>query len=301
MATNSKILIIVGGPVRKLDPFLKPAQALGLNITFASFSDLTFSSNESSSDFHLKVSGRDLASFDLIYLRMVGKRLEDASLLASYARDHKIKLIDRLYQDAHLLPSSIAKSKEMKALIQSHLPLPQTYFANLKLLQKNASQIFKFPFVIKSTSGKKARDVWFVQSSSQLNLIIAKLKPRQSAGDRFFAQKLIPASQRLRVFVLGDQALAAITQPTKYPKKVLNNPEYVGDKGQIKLTKELSTLAVRAAQALSLDIAGVDFLKDDRTGQLYLIEANAAPSWKLINKYCGLNIETEILKYLTTC
>lgn len=298
MATNSNILIIVGGPVKKLDPFREPAQALGLNITFASFSDLVFCSDEASSDFTLKIADTDLASFDLIYIRMVGKRLEDISLLAAYAKAKRVKLVDHLYQNAHLLPTSIAKSKEMKALIESGLPLPQTYFASLSLILKNAPALFNYPFVIKSTSGKKARDVWFIQNPSQLNQIIAKLRPRQAAGDRFFAQKLIPASQRLRVFVLGTQALAAITQPTKYPKKVLNNFEFVGEKGQVPLTNELSTLAVKAAQVLSLDIAGVDFLKHDQTGQLYLIEANAAPSWNLIKKYAGINVETEILKYL---
>ena len=36
----------------------------------------------------------------------------------------------------------------------------------------------------------------------------------------------------------------------------------------------------------------------DATGNLFVIEVNAAPSWKLIEKDCGVNVEEELLKFL---
>jgi ribosomal protein S6--L-glutamate ligase len=74
--------------------------------------------------------------------------------------------------------------------------------------------------------------------------------------------------------------------------------ENLGEKGKIEVTDELKELALLSAKAVSLDIAGIDILKEDKTGKLYVIEANAAPSWKAMAKDTGINIEREILKYL---
>ena len=59
-----------------------------------------------------------------------------------------------------------------------------------------------------------------------------------------------------------------------------------------------STLAVMAANALEIDIAGVDIIHDEATGKAYVLEVNSAPRWESIEKDTGLNIEREILKFL---
>jgi glutathione synthase/RimK-type ligase-like ATP-grasp enzyme len=57
-------------------------------------------------------------------------------------------------------------------------------------------------------------------------------------------------------------------------------------------------LAIQATDAAGLDISGVDILRIDGTGELLIIEANAAPSWRLVEKYTGKNMAEEILKWL---
>jgi ribosomal protein S6--L-glutamate ligase len=57
-------------------------------------------------------------------------------------------------------------------------------------------------------------------------------------------------------------------------------------------------LAIKAAAAVGLDIAGVDIAQDDQTGRRYVWEVNAAPAWGAVAKDTGLNIEEEILKFL---
>ncbi|OGM78679.1 hypothetical protein A2366_01910 [Candidatus Woesebacteria bacterium RIFOXYB1_FULL_33_9] len=59
-------------------------------------------------------------------------------------------------------------------------------------------------------------------------------------------------------------------------------------------------LALKSAKAVDLNICGVDILINSKTNETYVIEANAAPSWKLINKYCGVVVEDEIIKYLSS-
>lgn len=292
---NKKILILVGGSRKKLDNFLGLAENLGVDLKIASFSEIEFVSTNGVYD--LNIDGNNLSSCDVIYLRMLGKRLEDASLVANYAREKGIKIVDLLYTKSLLMPASLSKIIELEILISAGLPVPQIYFANLASISKNSAKILGFPFVIKSTSGKKARDVWSPQTKKELTVLINVLKEREAKGERFFSQKFIRASQRIRALVVGKEVIGAITRPAKWRRRLANNLE--SQKETIRLTPGLENLALEAARAVSLDISGVDILLDEKTKKPYIIEANAAPSWKAIAKDTGVNVERKILEFLT--
>jgi len=304
MSNPKKILIITGGPKSKLADFLDTAKELNLDVKGASFSELTYFSKENKNKLVLRVGNYDVANFSLVYIRLVGKRLEDASLLVNYAKEHRVKLIDRLYENASMMPSSISKALELKHLIKGGINIPPTFFGSLKKIFETAGSLLRFPYVIKSTSGKKARDVWAPKSTEELKELIGELQHREKKGEKFFAQKLIKASQRVRVFVVGGKALGAVTRPTKWRKRWTEkvNGEYPkGRKGTlIPVPNKYAKIAVEAAKATYLDIAGVDILEEDKTSNLYIIEANAAPSWNLIKKYAEINVESEILNFLAS-
>ncbi|MFV1917377.1 MAG: RimK family alpha-L-glutamate ligase, partial [Patescibacteria group bacterium] len=120
--------------------------------------------------------------------------------------------------------------------------------------------------------------------------------------ERFFAQKLIQASQRVRVLVVGEKALGAISRPTKWRKRWTKKVKVEYPEGKketlVPVPEKYAKIAVDATKATYLDVAGVDILEEDKTNNLYIIEANAAPSWNLIKKEVGIDVEREILKYL---
>ena len=301
---KKKLLILTGGPKKKLDAFVEPAKDLGLAVTLASFADLTFLLSKQSPKIVLKVKDQSLAEFDLIYIRMVGKRLEDATLVVNFAVEKGITIIDRVYEKALFVPSTISKAAEMTKLIAAGIPLPDTYFGSLYMIGDKALAHFPFPFVIKSTSGKKARDAWLVKDTHELNSAIEELRVREKQGVRFFAQELIKASQRIRVLVVGGRAIGALTRPTKWRKHFVSPVgEEIPDglkEALIPVPEKYWKLGVTSANAVDLDIAGVDILEEDGTKNLYVIEANAAPSWNLIKKDCGVDVEKEILEYLAS-
>ena len=121
-------------------------------------------------------------------------------------------------------------------------------------------------------------------------------------GMRFFAQAYIKASQRVRVLTLGGVAIAAITRPTKWRKRIdskftKDNPE--GIRGKLDpIPYVYKDISEAASKAVSLDICGVDILHEDDTNNVYVIEANAAPAWKLIEKDWGFSVEEKILEWL---
>jgi len=291
-----KILIITGGPVRKLEAFGASAKELGLDVVLSSFSDLEFIS-ESDKRLEIYIQGKNLSEFSLIYIRMVGKRLEDATLVVNYAKERGIRIVDRVYENSLFIPSTISKLIEMKKLIEAGLPLPKVYFGTLKMIGDKAPKIFSYPFVLKSTSGKKARDAWVIKSDKDFEEIFAKLREREKEGVRFFGQKLIAASERVRVLIVGGKVIGAIKRPTKWRKFFGGNQKEVRE-GLTFVPEKYSELAIKSALSVDLDIAGVDILEEDETKKLYVIEVNAAPSWKLVAKDCKVNVEKEILNFL---
>lgn len=296
MKKSKKLLIFAGGPVSKLGPFVEVAKKLNINLLTASFSNLIYKSYEGK--YRLFVGGKDIADFDLIYFRVVGKRLEDATLVANYAKENHVRVIDRLYTNSLLVPSSISKATEIAKLIKAGVPMPKTIYGSLEYLVRVAPENLGFPYIIKSTSGKKAREVWIVDDVVAVHEtpLLRELKKKEKDGMRFFAQEFIKASMRYRVFVLGGEVLAVASAPTKWRKRF--NAEDL-QKGLVSMpSSEMKELALAAADAVGLDISGVDILKVDDTGELLVIEANAAPSWKLVEKLTGKNMAEEILKWL---
>jgi len=290
---EKKILIIAGGGIKHLDPFKREGEKLGLEVITASFSDLSY---RAEGELKLTVKGEALEEFDVIYIRLVGKRLEDVSLLVNYAKEKGIKIVDKVYEKSHIIRLPIAKALEVKLLSQAGVSLPRTFFAKLSEIVQKAPDIYGFPFVIKGTTGKQGHAVWSPRSKEELDVLYEELKEKEKEGKRFLAQEFIKASQRNRVFVIGGVAIAAITRPTRWRKRFSKRPAL--REALSPIPEEDSTLAVMAANALDIDIAGVDIIHNEATGKAYVLEVNSAPRWESIEKDTGLNIEREILKFL---
>lgn len=296
---SKKILVIVGGGTKNLYPFVEAGQRLGVDVRTASFSQLE---SFSSDGFAMRIGNEDIASFDVIYIRLVGRRLEDASLLANYAKKKGIRLVDKIYQESLLMPLTLGKAIETQRLLAKGIPMPPTLFGKLSFVKEKGEEFLGFPFVIKSTSGKQGREVWLPKDREGLIELISELSKLEKKGKRFLAQKFIEAGQRNRIFVIGDRAVAGITRPTKWRRRFMEkvNGEYPEGKKETlnPLPEEDVKLAVAAASAVSLEVAGVDIVHDDNTGEMYVLEVNSAPRWEAVSKSVGISIEKEIIRYL---
>jgi len=290
---EKKILIIAGGGIKHLEPFKREGEKLGLEVATASFSDLSY---RAEGELKLTVKGQPVENFDVIYIRLVGKRLEDVSLLVNYAKEEGIKIVDKVYEKSHIIRLPIAKALEVKLLSQAGVPLPRTFFAKLSEIVQKAPGLYGFPFVIKGTTGKQGHAVWSPRNKEELDVLYEELKGKEKEGKRFLAQEFIKASQRNRVFVIGGVAIAAITRPTRWRKRF--SISQAKREALSPIPEEDATLAVMAANVLDIDIAGVDIIHDEATGKAYVLEVNSAPRWESIEKDTGLNIEREILKFL---
>jgi glutathione synthase/RimK-type ligase-like ATP-grasp enzyme len=297
----SKILVIVGGGTRHIEPFVKEAKELNISLLAASFSDLEYLTEEEK--VVLKVKGEDVASFSVVYIRLVGKRYEEVSLLANYCKQHKVRVIDRVFEREDLIRIPIPKSVEAKLFIEAGVPVPKTYFGKLANIREKAPKIFGYPFVIKGTTGKQGHAVWSPRNEKEWDKLYEKLQLLQkNEGMNFVAQEFTESSQRSRIFILGGKALAGITRPTRWRRRFIDkvNGEFpVGKREQLNpIPGDEAKLAIKAASAMQIDIGGVDVLRVDKTGELFVLEVNSAPRWESVKLDTGLNVEREIIKFL---
>lgn len=292
---NKKILIIVGGKANYLTAFSKEAKNLGLDLTLASFSDLEYDFKGTDKKFIVKIGQKDLVNFDVIYFRLLGKRLEEASIISDYARRKRIKIVDKIYGRPQFIRLPLLKGLETKLLFEKGLPVPRTLLLSLSQIAREAPKQLGFPFIIKGTNGKRGRAVWSPENHLELTKLIKKLKPRELLGERFIAQEFIKASIRIRVFVIGGKARAAVVRPQRWMARFdKDTPKRLSYR---KVPVRYSRVAEKAAKSLLIDIAGVDIL-ETKDKKLYVLEVNSAPLWNSIKKDTGLNVEREILRFL---
>ncbi|ANE55221.1 RimK family alpha-L-glutamate ligase [Methylomonas sp. DH-1] len=90
----------------------------------------------------------------------------------------------------------------------------------------------------------------------------------------------------VRVFVVNGKAVAAMR---RRGISWLNNVARGASCEAIAMEAELVELAVAAADALRMDYAGVDLIKD-RHGNYRIIEVNSVPAWKGLQGVCQANV-----------
>lgn len=298
-----KMLIITGGGIKHLTPFKKTAEDLDVEVDIVSFAKLEYWSEKDS--VRVFVDGKDVTDYDVVYIRLVGRRHEDVGLLVYYCKQKGVKVVDSIYERDGFVRLPLPKSLEAKLLIEAGISFPKTFFGRTKRYKREVVPVFGYPFVIKGTQGKQGHAVWAPRNEDELNEMVERFTPLEKKdGMRFIAQEFIKSSQRNRIFVVGGKAVAGMTRPMRWRRRFIDKingefPEGLRHKLD-PIPKSDARLAVAASKAVGVDIGGVDILTDDATGKKYVIEVNSAPRWAAVHKDTGIDIEGEILKYLAS-
>lgn len=113
----------------------------------------------------------------------------------------------------------------------------------------------------------------------------------------FLVQEFIKESggSDIRCFVIGEKVIAAM-QRSAQPGEFRSNLHRGGTAKIVKLRPEERQLAVRAAQVMGLDVAGVDLIRSGH-GPLVL-EVNSSPGLEGIETATGKDIAGAIIDYV---
>ena len=113
----------------------------------------------------------------------------------------------------------------------------------------------------------------------------------------FYVQKAIDHGGRdIRVFVVGGAVLGAIERRAP-DGEWRTNVAIGGAATPFELPQEWTQLAVRAAQVVGADYAGVDLLPS-RDGRIFVLEVNGIPGWEGFQKATGIDVAGAIVGQL---
>jgi ribosomal protein S6--L-glutamate ligase len=150
------------------------------------------------------------------------------------------------------------------------------------------------PHVIKLNEGTQGAGVMLTEKPSASRSVIEALRGLYA---NFLVQEFIAEAKGsdLRCFVVGDKVVAAMQRDAS-PGEFRANLHRGGSAMAAILSADEKRIAVQAAGALGLGIAGVDLLRSNR-GPL-LLEVNASPGLEGIEAATGVDVAGAIMDLL---
>ncbi|NCU33144.1 MAG: RimK family alpha-L-glutamate ligase [Candidatus Moranbacteria bacterium] len=196
----------------------------------------------------------------------------------------------------------MASNKMLTALAfsQNKVRQPKTIFA----YQPNdfgwISEQLSIPLVLKTLTGSQGHGVVVVESQMALNMT---LQAFSKLGVNLLMQEWIDSGEPysdIRAYVVDQKVVSAYRRHAVAGEKRTNYS--LSKSGSvIKITDEIETLAVKAANAVGLDVCAVDLIEDiNDNKKLFAIEANTCGSLKGIEAVTQDNVAIEIIKYAET-
>ncbi len=175
------------------------------------------------------------------------------------------------------------------------LPMPITAFASSP---KNTEDLIKLvngaPLVVKLLKSTQGKGVVLAETKKAAESVIDAFR---GIDADFLVQEFIAESEGsdIRCLVLGNKVIATMRRSAE-PGEFRANIHQGGSAEKVKITKEERQIAVKAAKAFGLSLAGVDILRSNK-GPL-LLEVNSSPGLKGIAKVNDKDLAEEIISYI---
>jgi ribosomal protein S6--L-glutamate ligase len=190
------------------------------------------------------------------------------------------------------------KLRSLQLLSKKRIGLPITGFAHsLDEIKDLIKMVGGPPLIIKFLEGTQGIGVILVETS----------KAARSVLEAFLGLKVNIMVQEyikeaggadIRCFVVGGRVVAAMKRQSKSTEEFRSNLHRGGVATTVEITEEERSMAIRAAQIIGLNVAGIDIVRSNR-GPL-IIEVNASPGLEGIEKTTRIDVATEIIKFIET-
>ncbi len=187
------------------------------------------------------------------------------------------------------------KLRALQLLSRKGVGMPVTGFAHDV---GNARQLIKLvggaPLVLKLLEGTQGRGVVLAETIKAAESVIDAF---QELGADFLVQEFIKEAggTDIRAFVIGRRVYAAM-QRTAAEGEFRSNLHRGGSAELVKLTPAERATAVKAAQTMGLNVAGVDMLRSSR-GPL-IMEVNSSPGLRGIEEATGKDVADRVIQFV---
>ena len=187
------------------------------------------------------------------------------------------------------------KLRSLQILSREGLGLPVTGFANSA---KQAEEVIKMvngpPVVIKLLEGTQGIGVVLGETMASAKSVFEAFR---GAKVNILVQEFIKEAggADIRAFVIGKRVVGAMMRQGA-PDEFRSNLHRGGTAQRIRITPEERSTAARAAAAMGLNVAGVDFLRAN-DGPV-IMEVNSSPGLEGIEKATGQDIAGRIIAFM---
>lgn len=193
--------------------------------------------------------------------------------------------------------SAITQSRDklysLQLLLNHGVDIPTTGFANSPL---DTDDLIKMvggsPLIVKLLEGTQGKGVVLAETKKAAESVINAFK---SLNANILVQEFIKEAngKDIRCFVIDGKVVAAI-QREALPGEFRANIHLGGTASIIKVTSEEKKIAIKAAKAMNLKVAGVDIIRSSK-GPL-LLEVNSSPGLEGIEGATNKDIAGEMIK-----
>lgn len=237
--------------------------------------------------------GEDLEQFDAIIPR-----------IASYMTKYGTAIVRQLEtQGIYSVSGSLAinrsrdKLRSMQLLAKAGVEIPKTVFSrNSTDIDDLIDKLGGTPVIIKLARGTHGNGVVLAESKKAAKSVLQAFYLSNEDGTNILIQEFVKesAGTDIRALVVGSRVVASM-QRQSLDDDFRSNLHKGGEGTIVKLTEEERKMCIKAAKAMGLNVAGVDFMRSSR-GPLVL-EVNASPGFG-IEKITGRDVATPIIEYV---
>jgi ribosomal protein S6--L-glutamate ligase len=197
--------------------------------------------------------------------------------------------------ESQALVRSRDKLRSLQILARSNVGMPKTVFTNYsKEVKKIIDSVGGAPLIVKLLEGTQGYGVVLAPTKKAAESIIEAF---HSMKARVIVQEFIEEAKGadIRAFVIGNKVVGSMKRQGK-EGEFRSNLHQGGTGKLIKLSKKEREVALTAAKAMGLSIAGVEMLQSER-GPLVL-EVNSSPGLEGIEKATQRDVASDIIQYV---
>lgn len=197
--------------------------------------------------------------------------------------------------DADAIGRSRDKLRSLQLLSKKGVALPKTSFANsTKQTQKLIKLVEGPPTVVKLLEGSQGRGVVLGETQKASESLIDVFRELKA---NFLVQEFIKDANGtdIRCFVVGDKVVASMMR-VGAEGEFRSNIHRGGHGEKVKITPEERKLAVAAAKAMRLNVAGVDIIRSNSGPKV--LEVNSSPGLEGIEGTTKINVAGKIISYI---
>ena len=187
------------------------------------------------------------------------------------------------------------KLRSLQLLSRKGIGMPVTGFANKPDdIDDLIAMVGGAPLVIKLLEGTQGIGVVLAETKKAAESVIEAF---MSLEAQILVQEFIgeAGGADIRCFVVGDKVVAAMKRQGG-EGEFRSNLHRGGNASLIRITPEERSTAVRAAQTMGLNVAGVDLLRSNH-GPL-VMEVNSSPGLEGIEKATGKDIADMVIQFI---